>query len=308
MFKKAERKSVKLRIAITGSSGAGKTYSALRLAKGIGGKVAVIDSENGSASLYCDLFDFDVMEISAPFTTEKYISAIDSAIKAKYDVLIIDSITHQWATLLDEKDTIDRQGGNSYTNWNKATKKHDLFKAAMLQGDIHVIATMRSKQDYVLEVNEKGKQVPRKVGLAPQQRDGMDYEFTTVFDISTAHEASTSKDRTGLFTDKIFKVTESTGEEIKNWLLTMPSVVTEEEKILSIQKPLDLALIKEEMLKLTKVYGQDPKTENGINNLKAIRACIFSSNPTRKNIKDVVKFCFDDVLGEINETPEKQVS
>lgn len=224
MFVKAERKRAKLKIGITGPSGSGKTYSGLLLAKGIGSKVAVIDTENGSASLYSDKFQFDVLELAPPFSTEKYIEAIKGAEKAGYDVILIDSISHAWAGeggLLEQKEQLDSRGrGNSYTNWADITKKHEKFKSALLQADIHLIATMRSKQDYVLQADEKGKQSPKKVGLAPIQRDGMEYEFTTVFDIAMNHEAEASKDRTGLFSDKLFKITEETGEEFKKWLNT----------------------------------------------------------------------------------------
>lgn len=221
MFKKAEKSQIKFKMALTGPSGSGKTYSALLLAQGMGKKIALIDTENGSASLYAHQFDFDVLEIRSPYTTEKYIEAIQGAVKAGYDILIIDSITHAWAAeggLLEQKEQLDSRGkGNSYTNWASITKKHEAFKACLLHSQIHLIATMRSKQDYSLE-DDNGKKVPKKVGLAPIQRDGMEYEFTTVFDIAMNHEAIASKDRTGIFSGKIFKITSSTGEEILKWV------------------------------------------------------------------------------------------
>lgn len=221
MFQKAQRKSIKLSLALTGPSGAGKTFSALTLAKGLGKKIAVIDTENGSASLYSDKFEFDVVELTPPFTTLKYIDAINFAEKSGYDVLIIDSLSHAWAGeggLLQEKESLDQRGGNSYTNWATITKKHEAFKSAFLHSNIHIITTMRSKQDYVIEINEKGKQAPKKVGLAPIQRDGIEYEFTIVFDIAINHECVASKDRTNIFHDSIFKITEDTGASIKKWL------------------------------------------------------------------------------------------
>lgn len=220
MFKKATRSQVKLKLANTGPSGSGKTLSALLLAKGLGGKIAVIDTENGSASLYADKIDFDTMTITPPYTTEKYIEAINGAVKAGYGVLVIDSITHAWSGeggLLSQKEQLDSRGGNSYTNWAKITPKHEAFLGAILHSDIHLIATMRSKQDYVL-ADKNGKQVPQKVGMAPQQRDGAEYEFTTVFDIAMNHEAVASKDRTGLFDGKIFKIGAETGEMFLKWL------------------------------------------------------------------------------------------
>lgn len=201
-FQRAERKRAWMKMALTGPSGSGKTYSALRLAFGLGKRVAVIDTENGSASLYADLGQYDVLEISPPFTVPKYREAIAEALAGGYDVLIIDSLTHAWAGeggLLAQKEALDSRGGNQYTNWASITKLHEAFKASILQAPIHVVATMRSKTEYVVEQDQRGKSTPRKVGLAPIQRDGMEYEFTTVLDIALDHTAIPSKDRTGLF-------------------------------------------------------------------------------------------------------------
>lgn len=222
-FKKAERKQVKLKLAITGPSGSGKTYSALSLAKGLGGKIAVIDTENGSASLYSDKFDFDVIEMNPPFSTDKYSAAIKAAEQAGYEVLVIDSITHAWAGeggLLEQKEQLDARGkGNSYTNWASITKKHEAFKSEMLHSPVHIITTMRSKQDYQ-QTEVDGKKVVKKIGLAPVQRDGIEYEFTVVFDVAMNHEAEASKDRTGIFKDTFFKITEDTGKVLKEWLMS----------------------------------------------------------------------------------------
>lgn len=226
-FKKAERKRVKIKLAIAGPSGSGKTFSALRLAKGLGGKIALIDTENGSASLYSDKFDFDSMELSPPYTTDRYVEAINAAVKAGYNVLIIDSITHQWdgeGGILNKKAKLDSiPGSNSYTNWNTLTPEHERFKSAMLHSDIHLIATVRSKQDYILAENGKGKMAPKKVGMAPVQRDGMEYEFTVFFDVNMNHDAQASKDRTDLFiNDNLFKITEETGRDLEKWLASAP--------------------------------------------------------------------------------------
>ena len=223
MFKKAERSQVKLKIALTGVSGAGKTFSALRLASGLGEKIAVIDSENGSASLYADKFNFDVVTIEAPFSIEKFIAAIEQAEKLKYDVLIIDSISQVWAGeggLLAEKEKLDaRAGSNSFTNWALISKRHEAFKSAILNSPLHIICTMRSKTDYAIVVNEKGKTEPKKMGLAPIQRDGLEYDFSIVFDIDISHNALASKDRTGLFVTEIpFLITEAVGKKIIDWL------------------------------------------------------------------------------------------
>lgn len=220
-FKKAERKQAKLKVAITGPSGAGKTFSALALATGLGTRIALIDTENHSASLYADKFAFDTLEIDPPYTVQKYREAIEQAESGGYDVLIIDSISHAWAGeggLLDKKTAIDQRGGNSFTNWATITKEHEQFKGRLLSCKCHLITTMRSKQDYILEQSDKGKTLPKKVGLAPIQREGMEYEYTIVFDAAMDHSVQISKDRTGLFDGKIFQVNKKTGEELIAWL------------------------------------------------------------------------------------------
>lgn len=220
MFKKAERKKAKLKLAITGPTGSGKTYSALRLAKGIGGKIAVIDTENGSASLYSEKFDFDVLDMKPPFTTEKYIEAINFAEKNGYETIVIDSLTHAWAGeggLLEQKAQLDsRPNSNHWTNWGPIDKKDLALRNAYLHSTCHVISTMRSKMEYA-QAEENGKKKIQKVGLAPIQRDGLAYEFTTVFDLAMDHQAEVSKDRT-IFEGRIFKITEETGVEIATWL------------------------------------------------------------------------------------------
>lgn len=239
-FKHAERTQARLKIALTGPSGSGKTFSGLLIAAGIGKRIAVVDTENGSASLYADMDKgplagvvFDTLELAPPYTINKYTEAIDAAEKASYDVLLMDSISHAWAGeggLLDKKTALDARGGNSYVNWATITPEQERFKARLLQADMHIICTMRSKQDYVLELNEKGKQAPKKVGLAPIQRDGMEYEFTTVFDLAMDHNAAVSKDRTGLFDGQLFKPSKETGAKIMKWLKAakpVPAKVTQ---------------------------------------------------------------------------------
>jgi hypothetical protein len=223
IFQKAQRSQVYLKLALTGPSGAGKTYSALRLAvgliKGTGKRIAVIDTENRSASLYSETFDFDALELEPPFEHPKFTEATYAAVDAGYGVVIIDSASHFWEGILEYKAKLDsRPGSNSYTNWNEAGKKFKDIIDAVLQSNIHVICCLRSKMDYVMETNDKGKTAPRKIGLAPIMRDGIEYEFTTVFDIALDHNSATSKDRSGLFTDKIFQITEDTGETFAKWL------------------------------------------------------------------------------------------
>jgi hypothetical protein len=222
MFKKATRKQAKIKLAVTGASGSGKTYSSLRLAKGLadGRKVAVIDTENGSASLYSDRFDFDTLDLSPPFTHDKFIAAISAAEGAGYEVLVIDSASHIWEGILEYKSKLDGRGGNSYTNWADAGNKFKGILDAVLQSKLHVICCLRSKMDHVIDKDSSGRTTIKKVGMAPIMRDGIEYEFTTVLDVDMSHQASASKDRTGMFTDKIFQVTEDTGKAIAKWLST----------------------------------------------------------------------------------------
>ncbi|MAY84183.1 MAG: AAA family ATPase [Flavobacteriales bacterium] len=216
-LRKSQRKQAKIKLAIQGSAGAGKTYSSLLLAKGLLGdlsKVAVIDTENGSADLYAHLGSYNVLNLKPPFSPERYIEAIDTCLKAGMEVIIIDSISQCWDYLIDFHSSLQ---GNSFTNWAKVTPRQKAFIDKILQASAHVIATMRTKQDYVLNQKD-GKYVPEKVGLKAIQRDGVDYEFTIVFDVDSKHFARSSKDRTNLFASAPeFQITEGTGKKILNW-------------------------------------------------------------------------------------------
>lgn len=216
----ATRTQAKIKMALQSPSGGGKTMSALMIAYGLiadWSKIAVIDTENYSASLYAHLGAFNVINLTAPFTAEKYIEAIKLCEEASMQVIIIDSISHEWDGAGGILDLHSKMAGNSFTNWSKLTPRHNAFVQAMMQSCCHVIATIRSKQEYVL-TEKNGKQVPEKVGLKAITREGMDYEFTIVLDLDIKHHATASKDRTGLFMDKPeFKVTPTTGAQILNW-------------------------------------------------------------------------------------------
>lgn len=235
-FRKAERSKARLRLALDGTSGSGKTFSSLILAKGLGGRTAFIDSENGSGELYAEHpafegWSYDIVTLAAPFTPEKYVEAIKAAEAAGYEIIIIDSLTHAWAGsggVLDThaKFTEKDKNKNSYTAWRNVTPSHNALIDAMLQTKCHVIATMRSKSDYVLETGSDGKQRPKKVGLAAVQREGTEYEFTAVLDIDSDHDAKASKDRTGLFSSPLpFRITEETGRELNRWLVSGRDIV-----------------------------------------------------------------------------------
>lgn len=201
-FKKATKQQAKLRLALIGLAGSGKTYSALSIASHLapGGKIAVIDTERGSASLYADRFSFDTLDLDR-HGPEHYVEAIEAAEQAGYDVIVIDSLSHAWAGkdgALEQVDKIAKREGksNNFTAWRDVTPKHNRLVDAMLSCKAHLIATIRSKMEYVLEKDERtGKSAPRKVGLAPIQRDGLDYEFTVVGDMNLDHALIISKSR-----------------------------------------------------------------------------------------------------------------
>lgn len=216
MFNKATKKQSKLRLLLEGPSGAGKTYSALVLASGMGNKVAVLDTEKGSAALYSSEFDFDTCELSPPYEPEKYIDAIKFAEQAGYDVLVIDSISHEWS---GEGGCLDLQNklGGRYQDWAKVTPRHNKFIEAILQSNMHIIATARTKADYALN-QDGGKLKVSKVGTKTEQRDGLEFEFTTVLRLNQNHMFEASKDRTHLFDAKEGTIGPEHPKMLLDWL------------------------------------------------------------------------------------------
>ena len=216
-LRKSARKRAKIKMALQGSAGSGKTMSSILISKGLTNnleKVAIIDSEHGSSDLYSNLGNYNVLNLEAPFTPEKYSKAIDICLDAGMECIVIDSLSHTWDELLDYHSKLP---GNSFSNWSKITPRLNALINKILQSDAHFIVTMRTKQDYVLNQKD-GKYIPEKVGLKSIMRDGVDFEFTIVLDIDSKNYAVSSKDRTNLFSGKSeFKITEETGEKILNW-------------------------------------------------------------------------------------------
>ena len=230
-FQKVTRVKSKLRLALAGPSGAGKTLSALYLAYGITGdwsKIALIDTEHGRAKFYADRSDlgtgaFLYQEMCAPYSPEKYkqMVAEGAAAVGTDGVVIVDSFSHAWDNeggVLDIKSNIAKQANrNDYTAWNEAGQIQNNLVNAILSANCHTIITLRTKMAYALEENERGKMVPVKLGLAPVQRENVEYEFDIVLNIGTNHQAMVSKDTTFLdgWTGII---TQELGTQIRDWL------------------------------------------------------------------------------------------
>jgi AAA domain-containing protein len=224
-FQKATKKQARLRLALIGPSGSGKTYSALAIASGLapGGRVAVIDTERASASKYADAFSFDACELET-FHPQRYIDAIVEAERAGYDVLVIDSLSHAWMGKEGALEQVDRvaarnKAGNSFGAWREVTPMHHALVDAILRSRCHVIATMRVKTEWVLERDEKtGRTAPRKVGLAPVQRDGVEYEFDVVGDLDAASLVITKTRCKALHQAVIREPGAPLGATLRQWL------------------------------------------------------------------------------------------
>lgn len=213
----AERKQSFMKLGLQAPSGAGKTYSALLLAKGLVGdlsKVAIIDSEK-SADLYAHFGDYQVLTLDPPLSPKNYIKAIEVCKKEGMQVIIIDSLSHAWSYLKSYHATM---AGNSFQNWSTLKPLHSELIDTIIQTPIHFICTLRTKHDYVM-TEKNGKIVPEKVGLKAVTTDDTEYEFSIVFELDIAHHATVSKDRTGLFAPlKVpFIISEDTGKVIKEW-------------------------------------------------------------------------------------------
>lgn len=229
-FKKATKKQAKLRLALFGVSGSGKTYSALRIAKGLGGNIAVIDTENHTACKYSDRFDFDVCECEKASINNLMTLLSDAS---EYDVLIIDSLTHAWDELLDEVNRIAKTkfGGNSWSAWSEGTPKQRAFIKALLDFKGHLIVTMRSETTWEVQENDKGKKVPVRIGTAPKQGKSIEYEFDMLINLSQDHTAHILKDRTGKYQDECLELLdENLGKELGEWL-SVGEVVKKEQAL-----------------------------------------------------------------------------
>lgn len=239
LFKKATKTESKLRMAISGPSGSGKTYTALEVATGLmgidaldgkapDGTIAVIDTEHGSARKYADRFNFDVIELDS-FHHNKYIEAIEAAVKEGFKVLIIDSLSHCWFGKDGAMEQVDKasqksngQAGNKFAAWSGVTPLQNKLIDTIISSNLHIIATMRTKTEYVVE-EKNGKQVPRKIGLAPIQREGVDYEFDLATIMNLSNVLTVEKTRCSILVEKMIdKPDRRLSEVLLDWLSGEP--------------------------------------------------------------------------------------
>jgi hypothetical protein len=227
-FQKAVKHESKLRLAITGPSGAGKTYTALSIARSLPQPVALVDTEHGSASKYADLFEFDVMNLQPPYHPDRFVEAIRDAAQAGYRVIILDSLTHAWngtGGMLELVDEIAKRSktGNTFAAWKDAGPIQSRLIESIVGAPIHVIATLRSKQDYTQEKDANGRTVIKKVGMAAQQREGFEYEFDVVIDMNIDHEGIVTKTRCPALTDRVIaKPGKEVADTLTDWLKGAP--------------------------------------------------------------------------------------
>jgi hypothetical protein len=257
-IRKARRSATKLRLLLTGPSGAGKTWGALQIAKGMGGKTVVIDTEEGSSDLYDHLHDFDVIDLRPPFSPERYIEAIKAAEEAGYEVIVIDSVTHCWSgpggCLEILEDVAKAQfRGNTWSAFSVITPRWRAFVDAILRSPAHVICCGRSKTE-TAQVDDHGKKKVAKLGMKLEARDGLEFEFTCVLDlIHDGHYATVSKDRTGLFAGDPKPITPATGERLAAWLAGgTPTVTPPSEKYLQAAAFIAKAATDADLRKATK--------------------------------------------------------
>jgi hypothetical protein len=278
IIKRAKRSQARLRLGISGVSGSGKTMGALRLAKGIvqllldtgqvegslDGKIALIDSERKSSQLYADVVTFDTIELDPPYSVDRYQQAIEEIERAGYVVCIIDQISHAWAGpggQLEWIDALKAKAINQMSPWSKVTPVQQEFYDRMLRSPMHIIATMRAKSEWVIdEVQGEGgrtKKVPRKIGLSPVQREGIEYEFSAMLDIDLdTHHATASKDRTRLFDGRSVMLDEDCGRRLAEWLQTgeattiAPKTATATTKLAAVSGPTDSTVVKVEYARI----------------------------------------------------------
>ncbi len=260
-IKKASRQEAKLRIGLSGASGFGKTYSALLIAFGMTNdwaKICVIDSENSSASLYSHLGNFNIIDLQAPFTPEKYIEAIILGEKSCMEVIIIDSITHEWSGSGGCLEIHEQLGGR-WQDWAKVTPRHQAFVDTILQSKCHVITCVRRKIEYSLDTDSNGRMKVTKLGTKEVTKEGFEFELTLNFELINEHHLTkASKDRTGLFMNKPeFVINSTTGKKLIQWAKNTMTKTELQQKITECNNMQELTELYNANLDLAKTIEQD---------------------------------------------------
>jgi hypothetical protein len=328
-LRKAQRSKAYLKLGMSAPSGGGKTLGALIIAYGLmrekyldlpdeelWSKIVVIDTEHGSGELYVGwneletrlqkssfkIGEYSVIPLTEPYTTEKYMEAIELAENPEYglEVCIIDSTTHAWSGeggLLEQQGNIAKKIGNSYAAWRDITPKHNDFVTKMLHSPLHIIATMRSKQEYVQEKDDRGKTTIRKVGLEPEQRKGMEYEFTAFFEIDAEHGTFGSKDRTSLFDQKHFTITPEVGKKYMQWLSEGTNA---EKEVLAVKQITDanesIDQVKQNIIRLAKKLGGSSNEEL----MSVIKEYAPSGNPNEMTKIEKVRELRSELQGMVD--------
>ena len=302
-IKKAKREKIYCKIALMAPSGGGKTYSALRLATGMAqeieretGKKAKIlmgNTEQKRGYYYADEFDYDIVDIEAPHNPEKYVDFINFAVEQGYDILIIDSTSHEWegrGGCLE----LHQQAGGQYQSWAKVTPRHNKFIEAIADSPIHLIATMRGKDQYEMSKDDRGKATVQKLGVGAKQRDGFEYEFTCTFLIDQkTNMAEVQKDNTHIFENETATLlTESYGEKIMRWAnsgegYTPPVRGRDENQETSVS----LEDVQTEIIALCNKLGGTKNTEL----MDTLKTYVKNCNPKAIKDLDAAKECLEKV-------------
>lgn len=271
--RKAEKRKLALKVLCSGSSGSGKTYSALTLATGIikksGGEIYLINTEGDRGEMYANKFEYNIVDMPEPRSPENYIEAIKYCIEQGASVIIIDSLSHEWNYLNEQ---VNNMSGNSFNNWGKQKPRHRKLVDFIIESKVHIIATGRGKDEYVMEMNDKGKQTPKKVGVGIQQEKDTEYEYMVTFSISQDnHVATAMKDNTGLFEGRYDVLTEKDGEALYDWANSGKAPV---------QKPTyDLDKLRTDIIEIAKELGG--KSHPGV--VEACERLIGTINPNKSD-------------------------
>lgn len=311
-IKKAEREKIWVKIALMSPSGGGKTYSSLRLATGMAkalepilgrpAKIAMMNSEQKRGYYYANEFDYDIVDILSPHNPEKYVDTINEIVDAGYDILIIDSSSHEWegkGGCLE----LHQQAGGTYQAWGKVTPRHNKFIETIADSPIHIIATMRGKDAYEMDKDEKGKTSVKKLGIGAKQRDGFEYEFTATFLIDQqTNMAETQKDNTHIFEDEgAVILSEKHGEQLIKWANSGEgyTIPVRNEKAANEA----VADVKKQIVDLCKSLGEDGKKEAMMKIIKEVEP---SGNPNKIKDGDVLKQLLVDLTDLKNTELEEE--